>query len=236
MNVLIIVPAYNEEDSILAVANDIRKHCPQFETIVINDGSRDNTAAVARSIGLNVIDLPLNIGIGGAVQTGFIYAVRNNFDIAVQFDGDGQHQAKEIETLINPILKGDADMVIGSRFLNLNSNFKSTWLRRVGIRYFQYLNHAIIGKKITDCTSGFRAYNRKAIKILADHYPEDYPEPEAVVTMAKNGIIIKEVPTQMIARKEGVSSIKGITSAYYMIKVSIAIIVESLKPCRYQRG
>lgn len=236
MNLLIIIPAYNEEDSISAVAADLKKHCPQYETIVINDGSQDDTSAVARSAGLNVIDLPLNIGIGGAVQTGFIYAARNDFDIAVQFDGDGQHQANEIEALINPILKGDADMAIGSRFLNPNCDFKSTWLRRVGIRYFQCLNHALIGKKITDCTSGFRAYNRKAIKILAEHYPVDYPEPEAVITMAKNGISIKEVPTRMIAREEGVSSITGVKCAYYMIKVSLAIIVESIKSCNHQRA
>ncbi len=229
--ILIIVPAYNEEDNIVRVISTLHEYNPEWDIVIIDDGSRDATAEKARSTGLaSVVSLPCNLGIGGGVQTGFKYALNNVYDIAIQFDGDGQHIASEIPKLIQPILEKKADVVIGSRFIGENSGFKSTALRRVGIKIFELLNSVLINQKITDNTSGFRAYNKEAISLLAKDYPVDYPEPEAVILLGKNNFKITELPVQMLERLGGESSISGFRPIYYMIKVVLAIFMASIRP------
>jgi len=198
--------------------------------MVINDGSRDNTSQLAKKTDKAiVIDLPTNVGIGGAVQTGFKYAYRNDYDIAVQFDGDGQHEAEEITKIILPIIENSADCVIGSRFLGDKSGFQSTFARRLGIKVFKYVNSALINQKITDNTSGFRAYGKRAIKLLSCEYPTDYPEPETVILLGKKNYIIKEVSVLMHERTGGTSSISGLKPIYYMIKVLLSIFMTYLR-------
>ncbi|WP_202904737.1 glycosyltransferase family 2 protein [Marinagarivorans algicola] len=230
--ICIIVPAFNEEVSIAKVITSLKAHNSRYVVVVINDASKDKTQAVAESTGFaRVITLPCNLGIGGGVQTGFLFAKRNNCDIAIQFDGDGQHVAEEITKLTTPIINGEADVVIGSRFVGSNTEtFKSTALRRIGIKFFQWLNSILIKQKITDNTSGFRSYSREALELLAEQYPVDYPEPEAVILLGKNGFRIKEVFTRMEARDGGESSIGGIKSAYYMIKVTLSILITAIRP------
>jgi len=231
MKLLIIVPAYNEEKNIAGVINNIKATNKTWDIAVINDGSKDKTAEVAeKTNSAFVITLPCNLGIGGAVQTGLKFAKRNNYDIALQFDGDGQHRADEITNLISPILKKEVDVVIGSRFCGKNDGFKSTFTRRIGIKIFEILNSILLHQKITDNTSGFRAYNNKALSFLAENYPTDYPEPEAVVLLKKNHFTIKEIHTEMLERQGGTSSISGFKSAYYMIKVILAILMTYMRP------
>lgn len=226
IKILIIIPAYNEEESIKGVILDLQKSNKAYDIIIINDGSIDKTSEIARKEkNVIVIDLPSNVGIGGAVQTGFIYAYRHNYDIAVQFDGDGQHAANEISKIIAPIKAKKADCVIGSRFLNNKKGFQSTLIRRIGIKIFEYVNSILIKQKITDNTSGFRAYSKSAIKLLAMDYPTDYPEPETIIMMGKKGYSIKEVAVIMHERSGGQSSINGFKPVYYMIKVLLAIFI-----------
>ena len=230
--ICIIVPAYNEELNIEKVIHSLKSHDSSLIIAVINDASTDATQSIAEATRkANVISLPCNLGIGGGVQTGFLFAKRNNCDIAIQFDGDGQHVASEIPKLTAPILANDADVVIGSRFVeDNNETFKSTALRRVGIRFFQWLNSILIKQKITDNTSGFRAYNRQALLLLCEQYPVDYPEPEAVILLGRNGFKIKEVFTRMEERDGGQSSIGGLKSVYYMIKVTLSILIAAIRP------
>ncbi|VAY87970.1 Glycosyltransferase involved in cell wall biogenesis [hydrothermal vent metagenome] len=229
-NTLIIIPAYNEEESILDVIQSLYVADKTFDIIVINDGSSDETSKLAKKTKKAiVIDLPTNVGIGGAVQTGFKYAYRHDYDVAVQFDGDGQHAAGEISKLINPLLEKEVDFVIGSRFLGDKKGFQSTLMRRIGIKVFQYVNSILIKQKVTDNTSGFRAYNKQAIKILAHDYPTDYPEPEAVIMLGKKGFKIKEVSVLMHERTGGTSSISRFKPIYYMIKVLLAIFMTYLR-------
>lgn len=224
--IVIIIPAYNEEKNINNVIHSLKKENTSFECLVVNDGSRDNTQKMAESSGLaTVIQLPANLGIGGAVQTGFKYAFYNDFDYAIQFDGDGQHLASEIEKLLQELRNGRCDICIGSRFVEKTAGFQSTFMRRIGINIFAHLSHVLIRQKITDSTSGFRAYNKKAIHFLAANYPTDYPEPETVILLGKNDFIIKEVPVEMAERQGGESSISGLKSAYYMIKVILAMLM-----------
>jgi glycosyltransferase involved in cell wall biosynthesis len=224
--VLIIVPAYNEEKNITKVILSLKQESTQFECLVVNDGSKDNTQQEAESSGLaTVIQLPANLGIGGAVQTGFKYALYQNFDYAIQFDGDGQHIAAEIPKLLAPLKEGLADVCIGSRFIEKTQGFQSTFMRRFGIKIFEILNGILIRQKIADSTSGFRAYNKDAIAFLADNYPTDYPEPETIILLGKNGFKIAEVSTEMLERQGGESSISGLKSAYYMIKVILAMLI-----------
>lgn len=230
--ICVIVPAYNEAENIASVIAELKSYRSDIDIVVINDGSTDRTAQVAESTGQAVVlNLPCNLGIGGGVQTGFRYAARNKHDFAIQFDGDGQHIASEIDRLMTPLLADAADVVIGSRFIGeQRSAFQSTLMRRLGIRIFALLNTLIIGQKITDNTSGFRAYSRRAICLLAHAYPVDYPEPEAVILLGKNGFRIHEVPAQMRARTRGQSSISGLKSAHYMFKVITSILVASMRP------
>jgi glycosyltransferase involved in cell wall biosynthesis len=224
--ILIIIPAYNEEKSIKQVILSLKQQRADFTCLVVNDGSKDNTQKEAESSGLaTVIQLPANLGIGGAVQTGFKYALYEDFDYAIQFDGDGQHLASEIHKLLAPLAAQTADVCIGSRFVEKTQGFQSTFMRRFGIKIFEILNRLLINQKVADSTSGFRAYNREVIKFLAAHYPTDYPEPETIILLGKNGFKVTEVSTEMVERQGGESSISGLKSAYYMIKVILAMLM-----------
>jgi len=229
-DILVIVPAYNESKNIALVIEGLKGADLALDVLVVNDGSSDNTCQAAQATGKAlVVDLPKNLGIGGAVQTGFKYANRNGYQIAVQFDGDGQHLAGEIAKLLRVLEASGANMVIGSRFLQKHGGFRSTFARRIGIRTFQVLNSLLIGQKITDNTSGFRAYDRKAIEFFARYYPVDYPEPEAVILLGRNGFRIEEKSVLMRERQGGGSSIAGVYGIYYMLKVVLAIIMTALR-------
>lgn len=229
-DILAIVPAYNEEQNIARVIADLKSLETALDVVVINDGSTDRTSRIARGAGqVHVVDLPKNLGIGGAVQTGFKYAARNGYSTAIQFDADGQHLAAEIPKLLQALQEREASVVIGSRFLEGQAGYRSTFLRRIGIRLFQMVNSILIGQRVTDNTSGFRAYDRRAILFLAQHYPVNYPEPEAVILLGRNRFGIAEVSTRMAERQGGGSSIAGITGVYYMIKVLLAILMTALR-------
>ncbi|HEY8909644.1 MAG TPA: glycosyltransferase family 2 protein [Desulfosporosinus sp.] len=225
--ILAIVPALNEQDNIGPVVRNLRSTSPWLDVLVIDDGSTDHTAEVARAQGAKVISLAVNLGIGGAVQTGFLYAVKNHYDVALQVDGDGQHRAEEIKKLIEPVLSGQADVTIGSRFLSKTS-YKSAMPRRLGIYLLSKTIQSVVRKKYTDPTSGFRAYNQKALRVVSTHYSTDYPEPDSIVTLVKNGLRVIEISVEMDARLSGSSSITPFKSMYYMFKVSLAIILNSM--------
>lgn len=234
VRVLLIIPAYNEEANILSTVNRIRDFSPerqyQLRYIVIDDGSTDHTRQICREHRVPCLSLIHNLGIGGAVQSGYRYAEENHFDVAVQFDGDGQHDIRCLDALITPILERRADFVIGSRFFkNGTSAFQSTALRRVGIRYLSLLIRLFCGVRVSDPTSGFRAASARAISFLAHHYPIDYPEPESIVALKQNHFSIEEVAVNMFERNRGKSSIDPWRSVYYMLKVSLAIICISLR-------
>lgn len=229
-SVLIIIPAYNEEKSILNVVNNIKKVKTNnyiIDYIIINDGSSDNTKKVCLDNKLNFIDLPNNLGIGGAVQTGYKYAYYKKYDIAIQIDGDNQHNPSYITNLCDEINNG-YDLVIGSRFVENLSKFKSSFLRRVGINFLSNLIKICTGVKVYDVTSGFRACNKDIIEYFANNYPIDYPEPDSLVQVLKLSKRVKEIPVEMNERKTGKSSIRGLKSIYYMIKVSFAIIISNI--------
>lgn len=228
MKKLVIIPAYNEQGGIEKTVQDVRDNAPGFDYIVVNDCSTDDTLAVCKKNHFNVINLPVNLGIGGGVQTGYVYAWRNGYDVAVQFDGDGQHNAKYLNEMAEKLVRDKLDMVIGSRYIK-KEGFQSSGLRRVGIRYFTLLIQMVTGKKITDPTSGMRMAGREVIAIYAKNYPKDYPEPESVVTILRKGKRVEEIPVQMNAREQGVSSISPRKSVYYMIKVSLAILIAAIR-------
>jgi hypothetical protein len=229
-DILVIIPAYNEAQAISRVIGDLRSIDLDLDILVVNDGSADTTSAVARATEQAiVVDLPKNLGIGGAVQTGFKFAARNGYRLAIQFDGDGQHLAAEIPKLLGRFDQGGVNMVVGSRFLGKRAGYRSTFIRRLGIRLFEVLNSVLIGQRITDNTSGFRAYDRSVIEFLAVHYPVDYPEPEAIILLGRNHFKISEVAAEMQERQGGWSSISGIRGAYYMIKVVLAVLMTSLR-------
>ncbi len=223
--ILAIVPALNEEQNVGKVVAQLRAHPRGIDVLVVDDGSTDNTAAVARGQGARVISLPFNLGIGGAVQTGFKYAQRHDYDIALQVDGDGQHDVGEIDKLLEPLLGGAADVVIGSRYVG-TATYKAPLMRRLGMIIFSLVNSLIIRQQVADNTSGFRAFNRRAIDFLARDYPADYPEPEAVVLLGRSGFRLVEVPVHMHQRQHGRSSIDSFQAAYYMIKVLLAVLVD----------
>ena len=227
MKKLIIIPAYNEQESIKKTVEDIIKNAPEFDYIVINDCSTDRTKEICETEKFNVVHLPVNLGIGGAVQTGYLYAARNGYDIAVQVDGDGQHDPKFLSKMAEFIEAEHADMVIGSRFIN-KEGFQSSGARRVGIKYFTMLIKLLTGAKITDPTSGLRMVNREIIEFFAEEYPKDYPEPESVVAILRRKKVL-ELPVIMRERSGGVSSISMKKSVYYMIKVSLAILIERIR-------
>lgn len=224
MKVLIIIPAYNEEENIERVANNLINNYPQYDYVIINDCSKDNTEAVCVRNKYNYISLPINLGIGGGVQSGYLYAFKNGYDIAVQMDGDGQHNPAYIDKLIEPIIENKYDMVIGSRFIE-KQGFQTSFMRRFGINVIKAVIKMCCGVKITDTTSGFRAVNNKLIKYYSEEYAHDYPEPEAIVAAVLNGYNVGEIPVVMEERTGGVSSINAKRSVYYMIKVSLALIL-----------
>lgn len=227
MKTLIIIPAFNEQDNIVQTIEDIKTNVSNVDYIVINDCSTDETKKVLKSNNINHIDLPVNLGIGGGVQTGYKYALENEYDIAIQFDGDGQHSAKYLRALVLPIEKGSADIVIGSRFIN-NEGFQSSWQRRCGINFLSGLIKLLTGVKVKDVTSGMRAVNRKYIEVYAKEYAQDYPEPEALMQAAMLEAKVCEVPVEMMERQAGESSIKAWKTIYYMFKVSIAIVLHNI--------
>jgi glycosyltransferase involved in cell wall biosynthesis len=228
MKKLIIIPAYNESENIVGTVRDIEQKAPDFDYIIINDCSTDNTLEICKQNHFNYVNLPINLGIGGAVQTGYKYAKEYGYDLAVQVDGDGQHDPAFLQKMADYLEEHKLDMVIGSRFIT-NEGFQSSALRRVGIVYFTRLIHMLTGETVTDPTSGLRMGGRKVIELFAENYPKDYPEPETAVTALNNGLKIEEIPVIMRARQGGVSSITMKKSVYYMIKVTIAIIIERMR-------
>ena len=218
------MPALNEAGSIEAVIREIRAQEPQFEVVVVDDGSTDGTAQVAAAAGAHVITLPFNVGIGGAVQTGYQYALERGFDIAIQIDGDGQHDPSEIASVLEPILDGRADLAVGTRFAK-GGSYRGTRWRRLGIRIFAAIVSLLVGQRVSDTTSGFRAVNRKVLRLFAADYPYDYPEVESIVLLSRHGLRMLEVPVQMRIRETGNSSITTLRAAYYMIKVLLALFI-----------
>lgn len=227
MKILIIIPAYNEEDNILGVIEDLDKYYPKADRLVINDSSTDKTKEILKQNNIAYLDMPVNLGIGGVVQAGYMYAFENAYDIAVQMDGDGQHCAQELENVIEPIMDGIANVVIGSRFIN-NEGFQSSYMRRLGISILSRLIRICSGIVIKDVTSGFRAVDRKFIEIFSKEYAQDYPEPEAILVVSKHEGMLLEVPVIMRERMAGHSSISFTKSIYYMVKVSLAILIQKM--------
>jgi len=225
MKVLVIVPAYNESESIEKVVNSLQNLGDEIDYLVVNDCSTDNEEEVLLNISANHIVLPVNLGIGGAVQAGYQYADAHDYDVAIQIDGDGQHDPAYISKLIEPLLQGEADMAIGSRFIT-KEGFQSSGLRRTGITMLSALIRLVCGVKVYDVTSGFRATNRYMTKVFANDYAQDFPEPEAIVGCVMCGGKVKEVPVIMREREAGTSSIHSFKSVYYMIKVSLAVILK----------
>ncbi|MBD5509370.1 MAG: glycosyltransferase family 2 protein [Lachnospiraceae bacterium] len=230
VKVLIIIPAYNESANIEQVIHHLLDQAPQYDYLIVNDGSTDNTLKICEKRGYQYLDLSINLGIGGAVQAGYVYAYKNDYDIAVQMDGDGQHDIAYLEAMLKPLLAKEADVVIGSRFIK-KEGFQSSQTRRIGIGILSFLINITTGRKIIDVTSGYRAVNKKFIGIYAKDYPTDYPEPEAIVTAVMHRGKVMEVPVQMRAREGGKSSITFGRSIYYMIKVTLAILI-----CRLSYG
>jgi len=226
--VLIIIPAFNEAESIGRVASSIRKSIPQADILVINDGSRDNTSAVARRAKATVIDHPYNMGIGATKQTGYMFASLKGYDMAVEVDADNQHPPEQIINLLKPIIEGRADFVVGSRFIS-PKGYKSSFIRCLGIRLFSAVISFILGQKLTDTTSGFRAINKRVIDFYTRGYPEDYPEVEELVLLHKAGFKIIEIPVEMRDRTTGTSSITFLNSLYYVVKVLLAVFIDLLK-------
>lgn len=228
MKKIIIIPAYNESESIRSTIEEIKEKAVEFDYIIINDCSTDDTKKICEDMQYTIINLPINLGIGGAVQTGYKYAYRNGYEVAVQVDGDGQHNPEFLEKMAERLKDEQIDMVIGSRFIN-KEGFQSSGTRRIGIKYFTFLILMLSGKKITDPTSGLRMVNRGVMKMFAEEYPKDYPEPESVVAILRQRKKVEEIPVIMRERSGGISSISVRKSVYYMIKVTLAILIERIR-------
>jgi len=221
-----IVPALNEEHTVPRVIDELRAFDPGLDVVVIDDGSSDRTAEVAAAKGATVLRLPYNLGIGGSVQTGFRFAYERGYDLAVRVDGDGQHDPSQLGRIVGPVLDGDADIVVGSRFAGESGDgYRSSRSRRVGIRILASVVSGIVGQRVTDPTSGFQALNRRGIALFARDYPHDYPEVEATVMVFRHRLRMQEVPVSMRERGGGRSSITALRSIYYMVKVLLAIFV-----------
>ncbi len=234
---LVIVPAYNEEESLARVVAEVRAAVPDADVVVINDGSHDRTPLIGERAGATVVSLPYNLGIGAAMQTGFILGEAGDYQIAVQVDGDGQHDPAEIGVLLKRLLAGEADVVVGSRYLE-NRGYITPWLRMLGIRILAGYVSMLAGQRFTDTTSGFRVSNRRALVSCAQNYPADYPEPESLLAFRKMGLRVSEVAVSMNKRYGGKSSITPFWSAYYMIKVILAVTILLLRraPRRGESG
>jgi glycosyltransferase involved in cell wall biosynthesis len=222
---LAVIPAYNESSTLAEVVGLLRARAPRFDPLVIDDGSTDDTAALGRSLGARVLEFPFNLGIGGAVQAGFVYALENGYDYVAQVDADVQHSPEELEKLVSTMETTLVDMVCGSRFLTSDYRYPGPISRRTGIHIFAFLLSRIVSSPISDPTSGFRLYNRRAIELFARDYPHDYPEVEAVLMLHNHRLSMREVPVKMYVRGGGRSSISTGKSAYYMVKVLLALLV-----------
>ena len=225
--ILVVIPAYQEERSIGELVRSLKKRSP-YDVLVVNDGSLDRTSEVAGESGATVLDLPCNLGIGGAVQTGFLYARDRGYDVVVRIDGDGQHEIGDIPKILEPILAGRADAVIGSRFLG-GTEYRGSIPRIFGIRFFRLLVNVTTGYRVTDPTSGFFAINRRLIAFYSDHYPSDYPEVDAYILMQRLGARALEVPVRMYGRAEGKSSITAFRAMYYMVKVTLSFLINRIR-------
>jgi glycosyltransferase involved in cell wall biosynthesis len=225
---LAIVPAYNESGAIAATIADLREHAPSFDVLVIDDGSTDDTGAIARTAGAYVLHLPFNVGIGGAVQSGYLYAAEHGYDLAVQVDGDGQHRPSEVRRLVECVARGEADLAVGSRFLE-PTNYRQTLARRVGAYLLGLLIQLITGLRVSDCTSGFRAASRRVIRAFAHWYPEDYPEPEVILLLHRAGYAIGEISVRMRHRRSGTSSIGLLGGLFYVLKVTTCLLLDTVR-------
>ncbi|MEA5051087.1 MAG: glycosyltransferase family 2 protein [Oscillospiraceae bacterium] len=235
MKVLVIIPAYNEEEAIRSVVEELRAKAPACDYVVVNDCSTDGTRRVLRENGFRYIDVPVNLGIGGGVQTGYRYAAERGYDVTVQLDGDGQHDPAYIEAIVGPVARGECDMCVGSRFIK-KEGFQTSFMRRFGIRFLKWLIFINCGARVSDTTSGFRACSKELTAFFARHYAQDYPEPEAILSAVLAGFTVAEAPVVMRERAGGSSSIKPWHSAYFMFKVSLAIILGRFKTKREKRG
>ena len=228
MKILVIIPCYNEQESIERVIENLKANAPFADYLIVNDCSTDKTLGILQVNGMNYINNPVNLGIGGGVQAGYLYARENGYDVAVQMDGDGQHDPKYLEKVCAPVIDGTYDMCIGSRFIE-KEGFQSSFMRRLGINIISFMIKLFTGKKIYDVTSGYRACNKELINFFADNYADDYPEPEAIITSVLSGFKVGEVPVVMVERQGGTSSIRSLKSAYYMVKVCLALVVDRIK-------
>lgn len=228
MKKLIIIPAFNEESNIERTVQAILREAPDFDYVIINDCSTDKTREICEMNGYNIVNLPINLGIGGAVQTGYKYGYENDYDMAVQVDGDGQHDPEFLNLMAEYLVENKLDMVIGSRFIE-KKGFQSSKTRRIGIVFFSKLIKNLTGQLITDPTSGLRMIGRNAMALFAIDYPRDYPEPESVVAVLRRNMKVAEIPVIMHERQGGVSSISLKKSVYYMIKVTLAMIIERIR-------
>ena len=227
--IAVIIPAYNEEGAIGRLLDEVKQHVPDLDVIVINDGSTDGTASLARSKGVKVLDLPCNLGVGGAVQTGFRHACDRGYRYVIRIDGDGQHPPSEIPKLINAMKESDADLIIGSRFAGEKS-YGSTLFRFIGIKMLAFFLSRICRSRIMDPTSGFWMLNRKLLYYFAHDYPTEYPEPEAIALLRRHGFSFREVPVMFRPRTVGLSSIGAWGTVYYMMKVGLALVVDRIRP------
>jgi glycosyltransferase involved in cell wall biosynthesis len=222
--ILVIVPAFNEGQTLRSVLSGIRSSFPHADILTVNDGSTDSTSHIIKQEGVLLLEHPYNMGIGATMQTGFLYALRNGYNIVIQVDGDGQHPPEFLSSLIKPLMAGQSNLVIGSRYL-MDGGFKSTPLRKLGIRFFTFLVWMFTGKRATDPTSGFRAMDRKTLELFSKEYPPDYPEVEALISAYKKGLLFQEVPVTMRQRQGGASSIRILSALYYMVKVTLSISI-----------
>lgn len=234
MKVLVIIPCYNEAENICAVVQNLKSTCPDVDYLVINDCSTDNSAELLRRAGYNYLDLPINLGIGGGVQCGYRYAHDNGYDITVQMDGDGQHDPAYLNDVLTPVMSGELDMCIGSRFI-AKEGFQTSFMRRVGIQFLSHLIRLLTGQRVLDVTSGYRACNKELTAYYSRNYAQDYPEPEAIVSAIVSGYRVGEVAVCMNERMGGVSSINTLKSGYYMVKVSLSLVIHRLGVSKKKR-
>jgi glycosyltransferase involved in cell wall biosynthesis len=220
--VLVVVPAYNERESVAGTIGELKLNAPFVDILVVDDGSKDGTGEVAKKMGVKVVRLPFNLGIGGAVQTGFKYAVRSGYDVVVQVDGDGQHDASCLPGLVDFLLSEEADIVVGSRFL-VDDPLRMSFFRNLGIRYFSWLTSRVVGQRVTDCSSGFRAVSRRAAAFYAENYPVDFPDAEALILAHRAGLKIAELPARFRHRENGKSSMRFWRFLYYPVKETLSI-------------
>jgi glycosyltransferase involved in cell wall biosynthesis len=221
---LAIVPVFNEGASVRKVVQRLRRALPEFDVLVVDDGSTDDTVRQVPA-DVPVVSLPFNLGIGGAMQTGYRFAALHGYEVAVQVDGDGQHRPAEVRRLVEELIKADADLIVGSRFLQ-PTKYRQSMVRKLGARVLQLLIHALAGQPMTDCTSGFRAANRQVIRAFAHWYPEDYPEPEVILLLKRAGFRIAEIPVKMRHRRSGRSSIGLLTGMFYVLRVAVCLLLD----------